>query len=174
MGVCHEFILKVWAALSRLYVFKYKSASRLLVYIVITKQQPKMENFKMHVKCECQQRGCKHCDPLNKISIHDFYAPANNIPVFDFSNPPPFNPEPGFDKMFKDLEQRMESPYFYCIELENSAGTYLSKAGNLTRSVYAAERFFGKDGQVLAKLYLKLNQDAGTLKDFIVTEHKFT
>ncbi len=108
-----------------------------------------INSFELHVKCECQRRGCQHCDPHNKI------------------------PLPDFDKLWKEIQVKMESPYFYCLEIKNSAGTYLAKDGSLTRSIYRAERFFGTDGKALANLYLYLCQETGTLKDFIVSEHEF-
>lgn len=82
--------------------------------------------------------------------------------------------EPDWDKMLEEIHRKMESPYFYLIEKNNSAGLYLNKKENgLTRSIWRALRFYGKDGKGMANLYLYMNQELGNLKDFIVTEHEF-
>lgn len=141
-----------------------------------------MENFKMHVKCECQQRGCKYCDPKNEIPVHNFEEVYNGhclrcgetfVTCAQQGCDKLMIPDPDWDEMKRDFDLRMESKYFYCLELKNSAGTYLAKTKGITRSIYKAERFFGKDGKFLADLYLYLNQSSGTLKNFIVTEHEF-
>ena len=117
-----------------------------------------LNGFAFQVKCECQQRGCRHCDPHNEIPL----------PNFDL------DPEPDWDEMKKDFEFRMESNFFYCLELKNHPGIYLAKKNGVTGHMYQAERFFGKDGKIMATLFLHLNQEMGHLKNFVVKELKFS
>lgn len=83
-------------------------------------------------------------------------------------------PDPDWDEMKKDFELRMESKFFYCLELKNFPGIYLAKKNGVTGHLYKAERFFGKDGKIMATLFLHLNQEMGHLKNFVVKELKFS
>lgn len=86
------------------------------------------------------------------------------------------NTEPDFDKMWEQILERINFPFVYLIEEEQTNYWLAEVPGNkayLTKDPNRATQFKGKDGKALANLYLALNQSSGTLKNFIVTEHLF-
>lgn len=84
--------------------------------------------------------------------------------------------EPDFNKMWENILDQINFPFVYFIE-EKQTNYWLAqgpeKRSYLTKDPNRAVAFKGKDGQALAKIFLALNQEMGTLKEFIVTEHLF-
>jgi len=99
-------------------------------------------------------------------------AMENDKPMFEFKTHKHY-PEPDFDKMWQNIRDRLDNPLVYFIEHKETKEWIHRSEKRTTKEPLCAMKFEGKDGRAMANLFLFLNQDAGTLKDFIVTEHLF-
>ena len=118
-------------------------------------------NFEFKVFCECQKASCKHCK--GNIEPFNFDIEAKS---FDYI-------EPDFDEMWKNIRDRLDNPLVYFIEHKETKEWIHRTEKRTTKEPLCAMKFEGKDGKAMANLFLFLNQDVGTLKDFVVTEHLF-
>lgn len=82
-------------------------------------------------------------------------------------------PEPDFDKMWENIKDSLDNKLIYFIEHKETKEWIHRSDKRTTKEPLCAMKFEGKDGKAMANLFLFLNQDAGILKDFIVTEHLF-
>ena len=92
---------------------------------------------------------------------------------FDFDKPHKHYPEPDFDKMWLNICDKLDNPLVYFIEHKETKEWIHRSNKRTTKEPLCAMKFEGKDGKAMANLFLFLNQDAGTLKDFIIIEHLF-
>lgn len=94
--------------------------------------------------------------------------------IFKFDKTHKHYPQPDFDKMWKNITDKLDFPLVYFIEHKETKQWLHKRENRLTNEPLFAMEFIGKDAKAMACLFLHLNQKAGKLKDFMVTEHLFT
>jgi len=110
--------------------------------------------------------------PNNNMTDCIECAMENDKPMFEFKTHKHY-PEPDFDKMWKNITDKLDFPLVYFIEHKETNEWLHKREKRLTKEPLFAMEFIGKNAKAEANLYLFLNQEMGYLKDFVVTEHEF-